>query len=165
MAPIDKAPHPPVKIPPPCTSNPSPATTTAYFGSTASVSLTGRRVLNGGGDCVVGCASTSAGSSSRTSDDAIIGGGGGVGDSGDDEEATNISDSDGDDDYEMDDCGRDMTLVDDDDCGYDPNNEGQMMYLQVVEMLREEQEVWKYSGYSYCIAFKKLYVDIHRINR
>lgn len=86
----------------------------------------------------MGCSSMrmSAGSSSRASDDAIIG------DSAD--EATNISDSEGDDYDEQDECGRDMTLVDDDDFGYDPNNEGQMMFLQVVEMLREEQEVWLY---------------------
>lgn len=97
------------------------------------MSLTsGRGVLNGG-DLVVGC--SSMGSSSRASDDAI------TGDSAD--EATNISESDEEDD-ELDDCGRDMTLVDDDDFGYDPNNEGQMMFLQVVEMLREEQEVWIY---------------------
>lgn len=94
------------------------------------MSLSGKAVLKGGDLVVVGCSSLSAGSS-RASDDAIIG------DSMD--EATYISDSE--EDYELDECSRDMTLVDDDDCGYDPNNEGQMMYLQVVEMLREEQEV------------------------
>lgn len=35
----------------------------------------------------------------------------------------------------------DMTLVDSDDFGYDPKNEAEMMFLQVVEMLRCEQEV------------------------
>lgn len=89
----------------------------------------------------------SAGSSS---DDAIIC------DSGD--EATNISESEQDD--ELDECGRDMTLVDDDDFGYDPNNEGQMMFLQVVEMLREEQEVWIYFTYEFCISLYVLIGDI-----
>lgn len=49
-----------------------------------------------------------------------------------------ISDSDSDLSYNE--C--DMTLVDDDDITKcDPTNEAEMMFLQVVEMLRYEQEV------------------------
>lgn len=49
-------------------------------------------------------------------------------------------DDDSDSDISLNECC-DMTLVDDDDFGYDPKNEAEMMFLQVVEMLRDEQEV------------------------
>lgn len=127
VAPIEKT-LPPAKMPT-CTSNGS-----ANFVGSSTMSLAARPTgLNGSGGGV-GCSSMSGGSGSRTSDDAIV---------GDSDEATNVSDSEADDDDEMDECGRDMTLVDDDDFGYDPNNEAQMMFLQVVEMLRVEQEVRK----------------------
>lgn len=50
-----------------------------------------------------------------------------------------ISDDDSDSDLSLNEC--DMTLVDDHDLVCDPKNEAEMMFYQVVEMLRYEQEV------------------------
>lgn len=77
-------------------------------------------------------------------DDDGVGGGGGGGGGSSGIEPSNDSDassSSSDGSSSLNECC-DMTLVDDNDMmDYDPKNEAEMMFFQVVEMLRSEQEV------------------------
>lgn len=65
---------------------------------------------------------------------------GNVDDDEDEDDGGGGSDSSSSDGSSLNEC-LDMTLVDDNDMDYDPKNEAEMMFFQVVEMLRTEQEV------------------------
>lgn len=89
-------------------------------------------------------------------DDGVGGGGGSSGiEPSNDSDASSSSDGSS----SLNECC-DMTLVDDNDMmDYDPKNEAEMMFFQVVEMLRNEQEV--------CVFFfnKKFCSSFHSDNK